>query len=511
MKHLKKIMSLILTAIMVIAMCVPVMAANGTGTITMSGSDNSHTYSIYQILIGDYAGGKLSNVKWGSATDKSGTNVTDTELAAFTALSNNAQATADAVNAYVKNNAVATDTIVGNGSAIVPTGYYVIRDSYIDQDVAQSVSTHIVKVVGDVTVTPKVGVPTSDKKVDDKNDSNTNENNVEWKDSADYDIGDAVPFRLHGTLPENFNSYSSYKYIFHDTESAGLTFNADSVVVKVDNIIVPEANNYEVIYPATHNDNTNCTFEVKFNNLKALKGDDGNDITVTNSSNIYVYYTSTLNTNAVIGSAGNPNEMYLEYSNNPNAGGEGDTDKTPKDKVIVFTYKVVANKTDGNTALTGAAFELFKKVVTVDATGQTSEAWVSRGKVGLNSDGKSDNTTTTFEWAGLDDGDYKIVEILTPSGYNTIADQYFTVTATHDLDSDNPTLTNLSGNTTTGEIIFTPNKNQGSLTADVVNKQGSQLPETGGIGTTIFYVVGVVLMLGAGVLLITKRRMSAKH
>lgn len=507
MKHLKKIMSLILTAIMVIAMCVPVMAANGTGTITMSGSDNSHTYSIYQIfLIGDYAGGKLSNVKWGSATDKSGVNVTDTELAAFTALSNDAQATADAVNAYVKNNTV-TAKIVGNGSATVPTGYYVIRDSYTDdQNVAQSVSTHIVKVVGDVNVTPKVSVPTSDKKVDDKNDSNANENIVEWKDSADYDIGDAVPFRLHGTLPENFNSYSSYKYIFHDTESNGLTFNADSVVVKVDNIEVPKTNNYEVIYPATQ-----CTFEVKFNDLKALKDDHGNNITVTNSSNIYVYYTSTLNANAVIGSAGNPNEMYLEYSNNPNAGGEGDTDKTPKDKVIVFTYKVVANKTDGNTALTGAAFELFKKVVTVDAAGQTSEAWVSRGKVGLNSDGKSDNTTTTFEWAGLDDGDYKIVEILTPSGYNTIADQYFTVTATHELDSNDPKLITLSGNRTTGEITFASNTTQGSLTTEIVNKQGSQLPETGGIGTTIFYVVGVVLMLGAGVLLITKRRMSAKH
>ena len=72
-------------------------------------------------------------------------------------------------------------------------------------------------------------------------------------------------------------------------------------------------------------------------------------------------------------------------------------------------------------------------------------------------------------------------------------------------------LTNLSGNTTTGEITFTPSKNDGSLTTEVVNRQGSTLPETGGIGTTIFYVVGVVLMLGAGVLLITKRRMSAKH
>lgn len=510
MKHLKKIMSLILTAIMVIAMCVPVMAANGT--ITMSGSDSSHTYSIYQILIGDYADGKLSNVKWGSATAKSGANVTDSELAAITALSNDAQASADAVNAYVRDDAAATATIVGNDSATVPTGYYVIRDSYTDdQNVAQSVSTHIVKVVGDVKVTPKVSVPTSDKKVDDKNDSNTGENSVVWKDSADYDIGDAVPFRLHGTLPENFNSYSSYKYIFHDTESNGLTFNADSVVVKVDDIEVPKTSNYEVIYSATHNDNTKCTFEVKFNDLKTLKDAQGNNITVTNSSNIYVYYTSTLNDKAVIGSTGNPNEMYLEYSNNPNAGGEGDTDKTPKDKVIVFTYKVVANKTDGKTALTGAAFELFKKVVTVDTTGQTSEAWVSRGKVGLNSDGKSDNTTTTFEWAGLDDGDYKIVEILTPSGYNTIADQYFTVTATHDLDSNDPKLTGLSGNRTTGEITFTTNTDQGSLTTDVVNKQGSKLPETGGIGTTIFYVVGVVLMLGAGVLLITKRRMSAKH
>ncbi len=242
MKHLKKIMSLILTAIMVMAMCVPVMAANGTGTITMSGSDSSHTYSIYQILIGDYADGKLSNVKWGSATAKSGANVTDSELAAITALSNNAQVSADAVNEYVRDDAAATDTIIGNGSATVPTGYYVIRDSYTDeQNVAQSVSTHIVKVVGDVNVTPKVSVPTSDKKVDDKNDSNTNENSVEWKDSADYDIGDAVPFRLHGTLPENFNSYSSYKYIFHDTESNGLTFNADSVVVKVDNIEVVRA------------------------------------------------------------------------------------------------------------------------------------------------------------------------------------------------------------------------------------------------------------------------------
>ena len=148
------------------------------------------------------------------------------------------------------------------------------------------------------------------------------------------------------------------------------------------------------VYAATATTSITGTNTVKVGNttkiyikLNASDLIEGVDVTYAASGNIQV-------TNAVIGSAGNPNEMYLEYSNNPNAGGEGDTDKTPKDKVIVFTYKVVANKTDGNTALTGAAFELFKKVVTVDATGQTSEAWVSRGKVGLNSDGKSDNTTT---------------------------------------------------------------------------------------------------------------------
>lgn len=501
MKHLKKIMSLILTAIMVIAMCVPVMAANGTGTIIMSGSDNSHTYSIYQILIGDYAGGKLSNVKWGSATDKSGVNVTDTELAAFTALSNDAQATADAVNAYVKNNTV-TAEIVGNGSATVPTGYYVIRDSYTDeQNVAQSVSTHIVKVVGDVNVTPKVGVPTSDKKVDDKNDSNSTEDDVNWKDSADYDIGDAVPFRLHGTLPKNFDSYKTYKYIFHDQESEGLTFNND-VVVKVDKVVVPE-NNYEVITPGGE---SSCTFEVKFNDLKALKSDDGTSITVTKDSNIYVYYTSTLNEHAVIGSKGNPNEMYLEYSNNPNAGGERDTDKTPKDKVIVFTYKVVANKVNENKkALPGAAFELFKYVKVSEGWG-----WKSLGVKGATDNGDGTYTVdskpiTQFSWNGLDDGKYKIVEVVTPSGYNSIEPIEFDVTAGHQEDSDNPQLISLSGDKFTGDIIT------GALTSNIENKSGSTLPSTGGIGTTIFYVVGVVLMLGAGVLLITKRRMSAKH
>lgn len=118
----------------------------------------------------------------------------------------------------------------------------------------------------------------------------------------------------------------------------------------------------------------------------------------------------------------------------------------------------------------------------------------------------TDNAKTSFEWNGIDDGVYKIIEVITPAGYNSINPIEFTVTATHDITSNNPELKELLG----GDK-FSGSVSTGTLTTAIENKSGSSLPETGGIGTTIFYVVGVVLMLGAGVLLITKRRMSAKH
>lgn len=118
--------------------------------------------------------------------------------------------------------------------------------------------------------------------------------------------------------------------------------------------------------------------------------------------------------------------------------------------------------------------------------------------------------TTTFTFSGLDDGDYKLSETTTPNGYNTISDVEFTVTADHDIESDSPALNSLSGVVTTGELTFTPSITDDSLTTDVVNKKGSVLPSTGGMGTTILYVVGTVLVLAAGILLVTKKRMDAK-
>ena len=228
---------------------------------------------------------------------------------------------------------------------------------------------------------------------------------------------------------------------------------------------------------------------------------------------ITVEYTSILNANAVVGSAGNPNTMHLEYSNNPNDAQGGETGKTPDDTVIVFTYKTVVNKTnEAGAPLAGAEFKLEKFVKDDKGTityKNVKGKWIEK-TLSSNQDG------TVFTSTGLDDGYYRLTETKAPDHYNQLKEAiYFEITATHDILSDSPSLTAFNGSDiSTGEtakFTFTAEKTEGSISTSVINKKGSTLPETGGIGTTIFYVVGVVLMLGAGVLLITKRRMSAKH
>lgn len=146
--------------------------------------------------------------------------------------------------------------------------------------------------------------------------------------------------------------------------------------------------------------------------------------------------------------------------------------------------------------MAGAGFTLYKK----DSSG--------------NWNAVSDEITgvTTFTFSGLDDGDYKLSETTTPNGYNTIDDITFTVTADHDVKSDSPALNSLSGDVTTGSLTFASNitEDDASLTTNVVNKKGATLPSTGGMGTTILYVVGTILVLAAGILLVTKKRMDAK-
>lgn len=464
---------------------------NPTITFPTDTKYQDHTYEVYQIFTGDLSDGVLSNVKYGENGVKAkGTEVAADDLKKLTGVNvvgKTDQDRLDVIKTFAKlENPVATLTKTDTSYEAAP-GYYLIKDKDDSVSGNDANTLYITKVVGDVAISPKSDVPSFQKKVQDTND--TTGNTSGWQDSADYDFGDKVPFQLKATLPSNYADYKTYYLAFHDVEETGLSFNVDSVKVAVDGTAV-DASNYTV---KTAKDLTDgCTFEVVFTNLK-------NVANAKASSVITVDYTSTLTEQAVLGNQGNKNKAMLQFSNNPNSeqGGESTpTGKTPWDNVIVFTYKVVVNKVNENKeALKGAAFKLEKKIK--DADNQLVKEFTA---------GKD----TSFTFSGLDDGDYILTETTTPAGYNTIKPITFTVTADHKVawttEERTDVLTSLNGNAASGEITFAADESAGSLTADVVNVKGSNLPSTGGMGTVMLYVAGVAVFVLAGATLVMALR-----
>ena len=502
-KAMKKLMAALLAVAMVCAMAIPAFAEGagtaGTGTAaagttyTITINNPVGTYEAYQIFSGDLHDGTLSNVTWGTGVSEAGkTALGDAKTKAATLNESNVKAFAEEVSSYLDATSGTYDAGKITG---LSAGYYLVKNSSVGEH--ETYTSFILKVVQNVNVSPKGDKPSLEKKVKDINDTTddtTDDTTSNWQDSADHDIGDEVPFQLTAKIASNFADYTTYKFVFHDVQSAGLDFLENTVTVKVGGTELT-ADQYKVI---TTGLTDGCTFHVVIEDLKQIRN-------AAADAKVVVEYKSKLNKNAVIGSKGNPNEAYLEYSNNPHD--TNSTTTTPNDKVTVFTFKVVANKTNGVTgkALEGAAFALYKK----DNAGKWNLVALNNaiesaaGKYTIDKKVK-----TTFEWVGLDDGTYKISEIITPAGFNSIEDQIFTVTAEHDVTSENPKLTSLSGNATTGTIEFTSKMDEGSLSTTIENNAGATLPSTGGIGTTIFYVVGGGLMVAAAILLITKKRME---
>lgn len=514
MKTCKKFASVLLALVMIFTLATTAFAA----TVTLPGDDTilkDHSFTAYQIFAGDEADGVLSNVTWGGGIDSAaflaalkadttyGEKFIDCDSAAKVAEAlgaNNTEALAKAVAQIAYDNKTGSGTALTAGDNTLADGYYLIVDTTENVAEGSAYNAALLQVVGDVDITVKTDAPSVEKKVKDADD--TAGTTTGWQDSADHDIGDDVPFQLTAALPNNVSAYDTYKLIFHDTLSKGLRYNGDAKVY----VNGTETNGFEV-EPSTNSETGVTTLTISCNNVKAENVGAGDGAVIT------VEYTAELTTDAEIGAAGNPNEVYLEYSNNPNKSGEG---TTPKDIVIVFTYKTVIDKVTKNPdydpddpnsqeylPLTGAAFKLEKLIKGVNGA---EDAWELVKDFTVEG---QENTETSFVFTGLDDGTYKLTETVTPAGYNTIDPITFTISATH-TEGDAPELTGLNGEKVSGEITFTPNTADGSLSADVVNNAGTTLPETGGIGTTIFYAVGGILVLAAVVLLVTKKRMSAK-
>lgn len=298
------------------------------------------------------------------------------------------------------------------------------------------------------------------------------------------DIGQKVNFKTTITAKKGAENY-----VLHDTMSDGLTFDANSVNVKLKkkndgSEETLKAAQYALVKPGTETEGTKCTFEVKFE--KALCD------TLENDDQLIVTYSATLNDKAEIGNTGNKNETKLTYGDNNKT--ETATTTTRTFEIPVFKYTLKDNK---ETALKDATFTLSKDSVT---TPNTKEIIKLRKKNGtaeeeylVDSNGEEQVTTTAtgkFKIQGLDAGTYYLTETQQPAGYNKLK-----APITIKIDDEGKIYVNEVEEVNVGDV-------------KVLNNTGSLLPSTGGMGTALFYIFGAILVIGSGVVLITKKRMK---
>lgn len=515
MKRVKRVLALLAALALVLAMAVPAFADEVTCSITAP--NNGHTYEVYQIFTGTLSennGTKvLSDIKWGQNGTNGDTPVTvgksvpENVLKEITDVAEKSDSEKlKVIEKYVNLKGEKFITVNSGTTENVPAGYYLIKDADNYDNQHDAYTQFIVEVAGKVIFQPKTDYPTVEKKVQEnsKTTGTTGDYGGKYNDVADYSIGDAVPFKLIGSVPD-MSQYSTYKYTFHDTLANSLTAPVKADVKVYISSDKAGSDKQEIT--------SNFTVTVSGQEITVHTDDLKTIDDISADKYILVEYSAVLNSNAAINKEnvtgtdkGNINQVYLTYSNNPWNGSEAG--KTPVDTVIVFTYKIEATKVDGGTnkGLKGVTFRIYKmsddkKLYAQVAEGKLKD-WITTADnncvLTSGEDGK-------FSLAGLDDGTYFIEEITPLPGYNSIDPVEIQVSGN--------TNNGQSGNGATSEltdVTFTVGKKtENAIT--IVNNAGTTLPSTGGMGTTVFYVVGGGLMAVAVVLLVTKKRMENKR
>ena len=494
-------------------------------TVKVPAGDNlkNHSFTAYQILTGSQAtsGGALGSTRWGSGIDSDkflnalkadvtiGSHFTSVETSDqfVAALGDTANFPSNGANANIVAkialaNKRGDGTALQSGANSLATGYYLIVDSTTTEN--QTVyNPAVLAITDDITITDKTDVPTLEKKVKENAKASTGTAyGVGFNDVADYNIGDDVPFHLIGSVPD-MSQYDTYVYKFSDTLGAG--FDAPtSVKVYLSDDKVLDKTDTDVTSDFTITSPLANSFTVSIDNLKAVSGAEAGKY-------IIVDYTAKLNSSAQIGLPGNENEAKLTYSNKPDQSGEGtpSTAETPKDKVIVFTYKLDTTKVDSkdaNTKLQGAEFKL--------KNSENKYAVVTDGKVTSWND---EGTTLTsdeqglFSVTGLDAGTYYLHETKAPAGYNLLASDFKVEITATTVNGQNWSGTAADALTTLqvkvdGGTAINGNIQEGNVAINIANTQGSSLPSTGGMGTVMLYVAGVAVFVLAGATLVMALR-----
>ena len=536
-KVIKKLLAALLAVAMVCAMAIPAFAENSEGDV-----DSHHTYSAFQIFKGDVEGNnikdfKISNVDWGSniinnsddflnklrEADHIGPLFTNAKsaqevLAVISQWHDSDDysiAFARFVCHYLYSNDANPTYVVraGSNALTIPeakAGYYLFVDTtdFSKDDSYHSYNSFLLMVTKgnwNVPITPKAEKPTVEKKVYDNPDGTSTGG---FGSSADHAINEKFQFQLTATLPDSTNRaydyYDKYSVIFHDTLSDGITYDKDDELDSV--VIKSNGNTYNITDSSKYTiDTTDLESQDSFVvniDVKACAKDAGFDL--NDGATITVTYTAHLNDKAYVNTAGgstsNINKVYLTYSNNPKD--ESSIGKTPESTpVYVYTYQLNNTKhqdTEKGPALEGACFRLYSDEACTDQSEvqlyqKDGFYYPIKDVLGKEAVEMKSAANGTFNVKGLDAGTYYLKEITPPDGYSACKVIPVTIKADHSRNDQ----VNLEGSNLTNDIV---NIKAGGIT----------LPSTGGIGTTLFYVVGGGLMVAAIVLLVTKKRMENK-
>jgi len=541
MKTTRK-MLVLLAMVMAFSMAFAFNALASTGSITINKASNIHTlegqtFEAYQIFDVTYSADKTSYAyvitsAFEDFDDYPGASPTFTLADYLKTQADHTVAMNDLAGKlwkYIEVEGIAPAGSVTAGAPVPPAttvdsvtitgldlGYYLVYGKGVTADGTVVVaSCALTTTEPGATVNLKADAPDIDKKVFNHHDEID-----DYHDWVDVNIGDTVAFKLESKVPK-LTGYKTYKYIVHDRMSEGLTFQEDvKIFIGGTEIFAPD---FTVVFPATDGH----TFDIILRDTLLFEFDEGDDIIIT--------YTAILNENAVVGLPGNPNEVMLEFSNDPYD--DLETGETPWKIVVVYTgeikfFKFALNSAGNEIPLAGAEFQLYRGIYDTgdlvwlieENPGSAIDAAIYRiatqdeidaphpkltdtivtprtGTVrvlGLGASYKFSDPLKDFD----DYGDYYLIETKAPDGYHKL-DGPIIFKYVFDYREVSPSISVWRWYLAAGGMGVC------SEPIEIENKGGTRFPETGGIGRTIFYSTGAVLMLGAGLTLFVRRRRTS--